>query len=918
MHRSAEVPHPKRSAGCKWCSITLLLALTALTMVALLEPHLGEDSELTTHSDAREKRWRWEVRLHWQEPQPANQTSSTSYPTAQHLQATQLPTRIYSEAGAFQHIQPSQEFCSVGQLRPFCGDIDKPGGLKQALEARNYHKEIIHFMAAAKQLDAALNLVFNLHALGYNHFLLHADSAATCDLAMAAMPDIGCGWSGALADNIPPAIAKVPPYRTSLLRWHTVARMVRLGYHVLALHTDLAIHEDIYSYFKRAPLDNATLVVQHDGGSPGAHETVVYCQNAAPEGPAAWILAEIPDRMLHWAEHPGLLEDRLPEVGPSDGLLQAAWPQAILNDAVFSATVKRPVAPQSLYPHGQDIERQVNWIDAHGRLSLAANKEVLRTPELPPGWHGRKQASVMAYDMEVPFCEGHWPLEYGAQFLPRERGPSAAAFWLLLENEAGPALMWPDPNDDQDPSHYVRERVTERMAVASGADWLVADWKAKPRAIVSHFASVEGGHAAKVAAAKAHGLWAYQVDDMLRSGNQSTPRAAAAGAAPALKQRAGHPKRLIAYAPGMNLRIQSRRDWQALVLALVQAAILSGRTPVWPALPCDLPWLAPDNNAHSGFAGDPQASAGAAGQPARLEVVAVGNASQDQQCLVWLTYPDACAAQGLLLPDFQHMLNQHLPASSRTSSRVNTALFGPSRWRAFWARVTSPFRAWVGSWLQPLRAFWDLAEREWAWGQMHSARSGRTAAFGEGSTAAESAGQGSGAAVQTSEPQGADVGSVLEETDAASLGLGNQPASGTQASAISDRLGESEAVGEPSGSDIQAAAITDQLDKTIQRQIEGRQTHEAPQIDTPNVAQVVELAPEQALELQRELLSMRRQPVVYLGQAVQINAAELADALPAPLWFFHSLRRMQRTCLKPAFGVSVDWEAHVGATSERP
>ena len=52
-------------------------------------------------------------------------------------------------------------------------------------------------------------------------------------------------------------------------RWRTAARMVRAGYNVLMLDTDVVLLEDPYRFWKKPPFEKLTLMAQAswlDGG----------------------------------------------------------------------------------------------------------------------------------------------------------------------------------------------------------------------------------------------------------------------------------------------------------------------------------------------------------------------------------------------------------------------------------------------------------------------------------------------------------------------------------------------------------------------------------------------------------------------------------------------------------------------------
>lgn len=78
-------------------------------------------------------------------------------------------------------------------------------------------------------------------------------------------------------------------------------RLVRLGYNILLLDTDIAVLDDPYKYFKEPPFQDVVLLNQHEW-STTPNGGLLYIQNAKPDGPAAFVLSEIANRPYHWAD----------------------------------------------------------------------------------------------------------------------------------------------------------------------------------------------------------------------------------------------------------------------------------------------------------------------------------------------------------------------------------------------------------------------------------------------------------------------------------------------------------------------------------------------------------------------------------------------------------------------------------------
>ena len=80
------------------------------------------------------------------------------------------------------------------------------------------------------------------------------------------------------------------------VRWHTAARLVRMGYNTMVLDTDVLLFDDLYHWFKAKPFsDYHIFTASEDSNMEGWNINcgTVYVQNARPDGPSAWWLAEV-------------------------------------------------------------------------------------------------------------------------------------------------------------------------------------------------------------------------------------------------------------------------------------------------------------------------------------------------------------------------------------------------------------------------------------------------------------------------------------------------------------------------------------------------------------------------------------------------------------------------------------------------
>ena len=69
-------------------------------------------------------------------------------------------------------------------------------------------------------------------------------------------------------------------------------RSIRLGYSVLMMDSDMLVMDDPYKYFKHPQFKDITVLNQAESPED-PNGGLVYVQNAAPDGPAAFMFAGI-------------------------------------------------------------------------------------------------------------------------------------------------------------------------------------------------------------------------------------------------------------------------------------------------------------------------------------------------------------------------------------------------------------------------------------------------------------------------------------------------------------------------------------------------------------------------------------------------------------------------------------------------
>lgn len=104
-------------------------------------------------------------------------------------------------------------------------------------------------------------------------------------------------WFEALAAEHPKVTIKwhiATMYSTWCSLWFLpLYRSIRLGYNVLMMDSDVDVMDNPYNYFKHPPLSDITVFNQVERGSRNPNGGLMYVQNAAPDGPAAFMFAGI-------------------------------------------------------------------------------------------------------------------------------------------------------------------------------------------------------------------------------------------------------------------------------------------------------------------------------------------------------------------------------------------------------------------------------------------------------------------------------------------------------------------------------------------------------------------------------------------------------------------------------------------------
>jgi hypothetical protein len=164
----------------------------------------------------------------------------------------------------------------------------------------------------------ALNSLLNLQRLQYTHVMVVGYDGRTCESlggavarlpprfrhSLSSLPCVHDSWW--TEHNLARKRYRVTQRQGAwMVRWAVFARLVRLGYNVLSFDTDGAVLEDLYRHLhSRALCGRFTLMYASDYElhSPWLQTGFVYACGAARDGAAAWIIAEVVDRFLRFAD----------------------------------------------------------------------------------------------------------------------------------------------------------------------------------------------------------------------------------------------------------------------------------------------------------------------------------------------------------------------------------------------------------------------------------------------------------------------------------------------------------------------------------------------------------------------------------------------------------------------------------------
>ncbi|KAA6428239.1 MAG: hypothetical protein FRX49_01835 [Trebouxia sp. A1-2] len=444
-----------------------------------------------------------------------------------------------------------------------------------------------------KMLDSFLQASNSFARLGMGHILLLSYTEAMCTAINSIVPDVGCAWS---SFEEPPDLQDV--YYLWSLRYRTLARSLRLGYNVLLVDSDTAVFDDPYKYFKQPPFQDIVVLNQEE--SPvEANGGNLYVQNAAPDGPAVFMFAEIVSRPLRWADDEW-------ETASKHSLNK----QCLYMDQDAYADVLPDMAsgymlfPKALWCVDEASRAQADWQELNDNIgkTIRWSERYSQTEvAVPKDWQevvGGPETTLKTLQLRMPNCRG-WPEELGGEWYPRERGKYSTDFLQQLQQDRPETPLWLDPEDAANAA--AADKVpTEKFALMPR--WVGCSWTWRGKAgywdpnitgnvaqqVIGHTHAIPNGNRAMAKRVIPQSLGIYDWELALKA-NKEKPYFACTGF------DCTH-LRVLAFTPTVEQLLADSASWlefSLLLQGLAQLGQLLGRTVAWPSLPCKTSWINP-------------------------------------------------------------------------------------------------------------------------------------------------------------------------------------------------------------------------------------------------------------------------------------------------------------------------------------
>ncbi|KAG2500466.1 hypothetical protein HYH03_002033 [Edaphochlamys debaryana] len=551
------------------------------------------------------------------------------------------------------------DFCSTGKLHHYVGFLDSAEQTKQAFELTAWKKELVVF--AETRLEPAAHTLDRYRRAGYGHIIPVMPTLRDCTrlarvfeahpsvLAAAANPppgeepytssrgNITCGFYrtedasgnqyGSGFEYLAHNVGRTAWWR----KWFTAARAVSLGYNVMSVDADTLPLGDWYGMVKAPPAADYAVISQAEYFD-NINGGFTYIQNAAPGGPASYLLYELMQRAVRWAENASALGALSPRLLSANPERQGWWyqeDQTLLSDVVYSCLAGRPVYHFTLHFLGDDTD---GWAKLGGKelvtkttYDQAIHKLKLRDvraepplaarlwgdaypPTQPPSLvDGGLPLQLTSGLLRMPHAGGQWPQEYGG-YLYGTPGPHTLAFRKAFTDLGVP--LPPDPEDPADEERaksaknelFLLAGTPNRRFDRQYGTWLEHGWFAYGRLGHWHLhlnppytggmghvhAGLNPSHPAdeKRLSLLFAGHFNFHLQARMYGGPAHVFMSTAADmdASDRLRQ-------VVAYAPGVIKHNLSKSAYVRAAQELARVAAALGAAVAWPAADCSSDWV---------------------------------------------------------------------------------------------------------------------------------------------------------------------------------------------------------------------------------------------------------------------------------------------------------------------------------------
>lgn len=277
----------------------------------------------------------------------------------------------------------SKDYTSLGTIGPLPSvvDIAAPGMARHVAQTRSYKGELIMFTSDSQMGGWAYHWVHQMRRMGYEHWMILADQAKTCDTLQEGWKPmmsgyqeelLSCTWSSYPRSHPgwtqwtdkrrgPDSMHNV--YILWSTRWWVAWQLLQQGTNVLSLDVDAVLMTDIYALLRSPPLVHQDVIITRNSdasqslncgfvyfnrqartGAPAMHQQSAAKKCGAAHGadgavPAAeWVARAMWDRTQLFLEidRPSLSKSPAREV---------LWEQDAWNDLAKSLELNRRVFP---------------------------------------------------------------------------------------------------------------------------------------------------------------------------------------------------------------------------------------------------------------------------------------------------------------------------------------------------------------------------------------------------------------------------------------------------------------------------------------------------------------------------------------------------------------------------------------------